>query len=344
MPGLIAISRSGNMLKKLDSNTPDTPILLYKVGDNPTAAAMKADANYKGMTGLLSNLRCKVTIQSISAISFPDIKLADTDIEALTKTLDAQWKGERKQLEVLLSLDGTNWESVGAISLINSGGYPYYTIRIMDHITDDTAYEMGEGAAVAVQLRNVGTGLLGAGDTLVIHGNYVEEFTLLEPQSSIGNITTPDLTTVESAIASLTNQVANLQATVDAVQTDLADDPELSDLTAISAKIEAIQLSEGGGVIPSTNRTVAIVTVDTQSDVQLKAAATAISDRVKVMIHNDSPDNKVLIQFGDLAGDDFVATFPLDAHSGVVEESWKGAIRAKAASGTAQITVTEFQP
>ncbi|NEO87736.1 MAG: hypothetical protein F6J87_26280 [Spirulina sp. SIO3F2] len=304
---------------------------------------MKADPNYKGMTGLLSNIRCKVTIQSIPATAFPDIKLTDTDIESLIKTLDVQWGGDRKQLEVLLSLDGSNWQSVGAVSLINSGGYPYYTIRLMDHITDDTAYEMGEGAAVGVQLRDVGTGLLGEGDHLVIHGNYVEEFTLLEPQSSIGNITTPDLTTVETAITSLSNQIANLQTTVDVVQTDLADDPELSDINALSTKIDAIQLSEGGGVIPSTSKAVVITDVTAAEDKQLLWAAADINDRVKVVIHNDSPDHKVLIQFGDESGAAFTPAFPLDEHSGVIEESWKGAIRAKCATGTATVTVTEFK-
>jgi hypothetical protein len=342
MTRLYQVNRAGSILVKLDSFTSDDPIMLWRCGDTPAAQTFKADPDYKGMIGMLSNLRARVRIASINQVAFPDYSITDSDTETLLKTLEVQWNAERKQLEVLLSKDnGVSWHNVGSVSLLRTG-YPYTTVRLMDYLTDDTAYEVPDGLAIGVSLSDVGTGLLGAGDDVEIYGSFVEEFTLVEPVSSVGSITTPDLTSIEVTLTSLQNAVINLATTTAAIQADLEDDPELADLQAIQTAINNLQLTQGDSVPVATTATTTTLTITDQTDIQILAAATLPETRVSVVVHNNSSSVKCAIQFGSATGAAFAPAFILDAHSGFEEQIWKGAIKAKALSGSCELSITEL--
>lgn len=251
MSRLITVNRAGAILIELTAATGGAIVPLYHVGSSAAAATMKADPNYRGMIGLLNNLRAIATITSITEVDLPDFENSDSDSDRMVKALDVQWKSPRKQLNILQSLDGVGWVQTGAVSLLNSSGYPYTTHNILNFITEDVAREFPDGHRLALQIVDVGTGLLGAGDRIVIDGGYVEEFTLAEPMSSIGQLISPDLTSVETELLTVKNAIAAVASEVGLIKIDLADDPEMSDINALSAKLDQVLLelpTTGGGM------------------------------------------------------------------------------------------------
>ena len=250
MSRLITVNRAGAILIELTAATGGAIVPLYHVGSSSGATAMKADPNYRGMIGLLNNLRAIATITSITEVDLPNFQNSDSDSDRMVKALDIQWKSPRKQINILQSLDGVTWVQTGAVSLLNSSGYPYTTHNILNFLTEDVAREFPDGHRLALQIVDVGTGLLGAGDRIVIDGGYVEEFTLAEPMSSIGQLVAPDLTSVETELLTVKNAIAAVAGEVGLIKIDLADDPEMSDINALSAKIDQILLELpiiGGG-------------------------------------------------------------------------------------------------
>ena len=339
MSQLMQIPRAGAIAHEFTDSSDDQIVTIYTAGTSTEAQAMKADPNYAGMIGLLSDLRCFASVTSLTEVALPTFELEDDQVTRTVKVLDVQWKSPRKQLEFYMQPPGGSWLRIGAVAILNSGGYPYTTINLLGLITDDTAYELPDGVSIGLKLQDVGTGLLSAGDSITIYGRYTEEFTIKEATASVGNITTPDLTSVESDIQALLNQVSTLQTTINAVQSDLADDPELSDIQALDTKLN--QLLAGGEVAASTTKQSGIVPVGTTDGALIGADTT--NQRIAIILHNNS-SIPVSIQYGAETGGDFEQSFELDPGSGVNERSWKGEIRAKVASGTADVSVLEMLP
>lgn len=343
MSRLTQVNRAGAILLTLDSSTGSAVIPIYTVGTSSDAIALKTDPNYQGMIGLLNNLRAIATITSIAEVDLPQFENIDSDTDRMIKALDVQWKSPRKQLAIMQSIDGgSTWVKTGAVSLLNSGGYPYTTHNLLNFLTEDVAREFADGHQVGLRLEDVGTGLLGAGDQIIIDGGFVEEFTMMEPLSSIGQVVTNDLTSIETDIQTVKNAIASVAAEVGIIKADLADDPEISDINALSAKLDQILLelpAASGGAMRSESSSESTVTVTTTSSQLIAADASEL--RISVLITNTSTTAAVFVRTGPDAATSTTHTFKLDPEH-YVELATGEAIQAIASSGSAQVTVAEF--
>ena len=123
----------------------------------------------------IKNLKVFASISSLETAPLPDFKVTDSQTQKLVKTLDIEWGSPRKQLNLFIGTQGSNWLQVGSISLLNPYGYPYRVYNLLDLFTDNLALELGENSKIGVAIQNVGHGLLADQDSVTIHGSYVEE-------------------------------------------------------------------------------------------------------------------------------------------------------------------------
>lgn len=258
-------STGGHILIELTPATPGEIIPLVTFGASPAAVLAKADPNLRGIMGRLVSLRAIATIISIDQVALPEFELLDNDTERLVKALAVQWTSPRKQLGIYHSTDGgVNWIKVGAQSLINSSGYPYSTHDLLNFLTGESGREYPDGSGIGIRLEDVGTGLLGVGDKVVIDGSFVEVFTMGEGVSSVGSITVPDLTTVEAAIQTLNAAITAQGETLTALDTAIQG----INTVDISARLEEIQYNTEGAMgrrsESSTEQQINVTTTNTQ--------------------------------------------------------------------------------
>ncbi|AKG21245.1 hypothetical protein [Calothrix sp. 336/3] len=126
------------------------------------------------VNNFVKSLRAYARITSLPEITLPNFELTDSETDKLYKSLDVEWTSPRKQLDLLIS-QGSTWEVIGSVSLLNPSGYPYRSYNLQDLFTDNLAVELGENGKIGVQLKDVGTGLLTGTDTLTIYGSYSQE-------------------------------------------------------------------------------------------------------------------------------------------------------------------------
>lgn len=135
----------------------------------------------------LKNLKTYASITSLPEVELPDFELEDSETEKLHKVLDIEWGANRKQLNLLFGVEN-DWLSVGETSLLNPSGYPYRIYNLLDLVTDNLAFEMGDSAALAVQIQDVGFGLLQGADKVNIFGSYIEEIVIDDSTQPITSI------------------------------------------------------------------------------------------------------------------------------------------------------------
>lgn len=134
----------------------------------------------------LKNLKCYSVINSIDEAELPNFNFDDSESEKLNKVLDIEWKSPRKQLNLLIG-NNNNWLPIGEISLLNPMGYPYRINNLLDLLTDNLAFELGEETQLAVKIEDVGYGLLANTDLITIYGNYIEEVVIDDSVQFITN-------------------------------------------------------------------------------------------------------------------------------------------------------------
>ncbi|WP_138500959.1 hypothetical protein [Nostoc sp. PA-18-2419] len=106
----------------------------------------------------ISNLKAISWIYSLPEVEFPVFELEDTESKQLLTAINLEWKSERIQLNLMMSVDGNNtWERIAAYSLLNSSPYPYREYSLGDH-------NLGENAMIGLQQKNVTFGLLQNGN------------------------------------------------------------------------------------------------------------------------------------------------------------------------------------
>lgn len=127
------------------------------------------------VNGFLKNLKGYSKIVSLQEAQLPDIRIDDSEPERRIKTLDVEWKSQRKQLDLLVSADGQEWIEVGSVSLIKQQGYPYRMYSLLDFFTDGLADEYGTNGKAGCRIVDVGYGLLTGSDLVTIHGSYLQE-------------------------------------------------------------------------------------------------------------------------------------------------------------------------
>jgi len=102
-----------------------------------------------------------------------------------------EWGNPRIQLDVVLNDGSGNYNSIGAISLINISPYPYRNFDLLSLITDNDDLSLNSGN-LAILISDAGFGFLGTGDSVNVWCE-VEQTTYLHAlsQSAINNVTIP---------------------------------------------------------------------------------------------------------------------------------------------------------
>jgi hypothetical protein len=156
----------------------------------------------------IKNLKAYASIKSLPEAELPDFLLEDSETEKLNKVLDVEWGANRKQLNLLLGVEN-DWMSIGETSLLNPAGYPYRIYNLLDIVTDNLAFELGDNASLAVKIEDVGFGLLDENDVVNIYGSYIEEL-LIQDSYVVNSVAEFSyLIDNESIIVSAANQNRN---------------------------------------------------------------------------------------------------------------------------------------
>jgi hypothetical protein len=156
----IARSDGNNIVTLFDNVNPTTNI--------PSSSIISVN-------GFLKNLKGYSKINSLQEAKLPDIRLEDSEPERRMKALDIEWNSQRKQLDLLVSADGSDWIEIGSISLIKQQGYPYRMHSLLDFFTDGLADEFGTNGKAGCRITDVGYGFLTSNDVVTIHGSYLQE-------------------------------------------------------------------------------------------------------------------------------------------------------------------------
>ncbi|MCV3216026.1 hypothetical protein OGM63_21360 [Plectonema radiosum NIES-515] len=194
-------NKAKTIVKSLSFGTGQTIVPIFSnnlTGDYP--------GQIVSVNAFVKNLKAHAKISSLAPVKLPNFTLEDSETDKLYKTLDIEWGSARKQLNLYISDNQTDWYQVGAISLLNPSGYPYRIYNLMDLITDNLAIELGDNGRIGVQVQDVGYGALQAGDSITIHGSYVQEIAVDSDSATLH--TTNDfeeIIDIESTIVLLAN-------------------------------------------------------------------------------------------------------------------------------------------
>jgi len=168
------------------------------------ALALPSDLSIISTKYTLMNLKAKASINSITAVQMPDIPLTASQSEALIASLNLEWNSPRMQLDLLIPDSNSNWESVGAVSLLNMSPYPYRQYDLIALATDKGQLSLTNSSQLGVQITDVGYGWLGTNDSISIWGEVLQEIYLDKiEQSPVINVSvpTPQITlTVEGSV------------------------------------------------------------------------------------------------------------------------------------------------
>ncbi|MGB3761270.1 MAG: hypothetical protein WBA07_33665 [Rivularia sp. (in: cyanobacteria)] len=181
---------------------------LIQLTDNNNLFNLSPHQRVISRNKFIKNLKAYASINSLPEAVLPDLLLEDSEFEKLNKVLNVEWGANRKQLNLFIG-SGTedDWMPIGETSLLNPAGYPYRIYNLLDILTDNLAFEMGNDVALAVRVEDVGFGLLADNDKVNIYGSYVEEIVIDDSIQSITSIFEKTvLVNEESVIAVLPNE------------------------------------------------------------------------------------------------------------------------------------------
>ncbi|MEH1765797.1 MAG: hypothetical protein V7K76_26050 [Nostoc sp.] len=150
----------------------------------------------------LSNLQAIAYIYSLPVVAFPVFDLTESDSQQLLTAINLEWQNARIQLDTLVrvGLTGT-YQRIASNSLTNPNPYPYKQFTLDNQL-------LGSGDMLAVQVRNVGYGLLqnsaGGSDVVTVSADLTTTITIEETVDNASvvanNITTTAATVVNSNV------------------------------------------------------------------------------------------------------------------------------------------------
>ncbi len=147
------------------------------------------------LNAFIKNLKVFASVRSLPEADLPDIQLEDSSAQKIQKVLDIEWKSPRKQLNLFIATNNSQWRQVGSVSLLNPAGYPFRIYNIMDFFTDNLALELGDNSKIGIQFQDVGYGVLTPEDKVTVHGSYIEEFFVESSEQPVNiNIDNPPIT------------------------------------------------------------------------------------------------------------------------------------------------------
>lgn len=170
-----------NRVKTLSLSLPresDNILVVYQNSEVLVGTEFSPGYKIVSFNTFIKNLKAFASIKSLPEISLPNFELEDTETDKLYKVLDVQWKNARKQLDLYIQSGNSDWLPIGSVSILNPSGYPFKIYNLMDLFTDNLALELGDNSKIGIAVKNVGYGFLTNGDSVVIHGSYVEEIYL----------------------------------------------------------------------------------------------------------------------------------------------------------------------
>lgn len=168
----ITINRSIHL--KLDSTSIDDVVQITETNTNLN---LNPRDRIISRNKYIKNLKAYSNITSITEANLPDFKFDDSESDKLNKVLDLEWNSPRKQINLLIGTD-LLFFPIGEISILNPVGYPYRINNLLDLLTDNLAFELGQEVDLAVKIHDVGYGLLQEEDVITIFGNFVEEIVI----------------------------------------------------------------------------------------------------------------------------------------------------------------------
>src|SRR6476660_1173172 len=272
--GVYPVTRVKPISLKILPSHQGNPVIVCQnnLSGNSIISEFGGNAKVVAMNLFLKNLSATAWIYSINETPLAEFLPEDTDSMRNLKVIDSEWKSERKQLNLLSSVQPNIWEPVGAISVLNPYGYPYRQYALMDLLTNNLAYEMGLGSSLAVQMVNVNYGFLQGQDFISIFGSYVEEYLVYLIETTIigGTETVPSTFdaaaiisgTIDPARLGIGSNVQGWDALLDAVATldpNLDDNKVLyfTDGNIVAKKLNASDiedLSTGGVTLTINNQ------------------------------------------------------------------------------------------
>jgi hypothetical protein len=165
----VVINRS--ISKNINSSNQNSRIILF---DNTLPDGINEN-RVLSVNGYLKGLKAYTNITSLAEAPIPAIELTDTDQEKIIKVLNIEWGNERIGLDLQFSDNGTDFITIGSVSLINQMGYPFRNYSLLDFYTDSIAAEIGTNGVVACEIVDQGYGKLASQDKLTIYGSVQQE-------------------------------------------------------------------------------------------------------------------------------------------------------------------------
>jgi hypothetical protein len=170
-------------------------------GSGTTAIFSPTDPN---ISYYLQALRLKIAISSVGRAEIPALEPEMTRAEKIKIIRDLEWNSPRKELSLLQKTTG-DWVELARVSCLNRP--PYYSINLLQFLTDNADLPLGTGSSLGVRVVDVGHGLLSGTDELIVHGGGVSESSIpsTEPPPGGGGSSMwgEDLGTCTQSLASI---------------------------------------------------------------------------------------------------------------------------------------------
>lgn len=137
----------------------------------------------------LQSLRLKIACPSLAAADIPNLEPELTRAERIKIVRDLEWLSPRREIEILQRVGTGEYLVLGRVSCLNRP--PFYSINLLQFLTDNADYPIGAGTALAFRVKNSGHGLLSGADELIVFGGGVIEppATAAGSDPSLGNCT-----------------------------------------------------------------------------------------------------------------------------------------------------------
>lgn len=240
-------SRAVQILKKLDSQTGGAITVIYQPGvvtPWDRTATLRWD-------GFLTDLRATVSVPSFPETDLPNLDASSSRTARIVAVRDQEWKSNRCELDLLMKTAYTGWIRLSTISVINRP--PFFVVNLAPYLTDQVSSTIAPDAVLAVQLRDVGFGLLKGADFISIYG-AVREQSIPVPNDGYEIIATQE-TTLNVGETTVTALAANPARKVATLINASSDRTIYLSYAPVAQLGQGLQINPNGGVmnIDSTN-------------------------------------------------------------------------------------------
>lgn len=211
-----AYARSAQILTTLQAGNGGSLVTLYQ----PSVVTPWDITASLRFNGYISDLRCRIDINSLDETNIPDLGLQSNRTQRITAVRDQEWNAPRYELEVLMqSTYSGGWHSLFTVSLLNR--LPYYIIDLLGYFSNQVAFAVAADAILGVRIVDAGYGFLKGDDRVTIFGAAKEEALALPTESpeivstSDATVTVQDVSAVvlpanpARKLATLTNASTN---------------------------------------------------------------------------------------------------------------------------------------